>query len=295
MQDATSIGVAPPPEAKPAAQGQPEIKPLAFPNEDYFQAIIPEPPVVCGLPLKPLSVGRYRLMARFKVAFVADIPAMAGTRDLVYGVLICSMKCDEFAAFISGESCESKSRQFFRKYFPWLTRTFCGKEPTLKSRMRQWMRRYGFMPPRCFTWFLIGRLIERVFGGIVLQADAQYLEEQARIFQEYVTTGALDLSSRVMLEPTDAAASGAHWSQGIEATLREFQGWTKEEIDEEPLTKAVYDFYKHLEAQGACRFLTDEEVTQNQKPLDDSQLNEFQEKLKAMLEFSEQRRKEDNG
>src|SRR5438876_959627 len=65
-------------------------------NAAYFQAAIPEPFTILGLRLKPLSLGRYRLLKRFGCAFVAEEETGANIEDLIIGVLVCSMRCDEF-------------------------------------------------------------------------------------------------------------------------------------------------------------------------------------------------------
>ena len=51
------------------------------------------------------------------------------------------------------------------------------------------------------------------------------------------------------------------------------------EIDEEPLTKALWDFYKHLENQGQVRAYTDEEKKFIETPLTPDQEAES---IKAM-------------
>jgi len=71
-----------------------------------FTAAIPDPVRILGVPLLPLSLGRYRLLRRFGCAFVADGPAQATMEDLIIGILICSMPCADFLAFI--ESPKSK-------------------------------------------------------------------------------------------------------------------------------------------------------------------------------------------
>lgn len=56
--------------------------------------------------------------------------------------------------------------------------------------------------------------------------------------------------------------SQAHWSSSIESVLRSRVGWTAEEINEQPLTKALADYFKFLESEGVVK-LYDHEVYQS--------------------------------
>ncbi len=66
----------------------------------YFKAAIPEPYRILGLKLKPFSLGHYFLMRRFGNGFVGDETTNASREDLLLGILICSMRHDEFLKFI---------------------------------------------------------------------------------------------------------------------------------------------------------------------------------------------------
>ena len=52
--------------------------------------------------------------------------------------------------------------------------------------------------------------------------------------------------------------SHTHWSESVEVVLRGQLGWTKDEIEEEPLTKALADYFKHMENQGNVRLMPHE-------------------------------------
>jgi hypothetical protein len=216
--------------------GLPEAELL---HADYFEQIMPAPPIVCGRQLKCLSVGRYRLMSRFKVAFVSETTKIATAGDLLMGVLICSMSCDEFSEMVG--------------------------QPDFKQQVQKWGRRMGFFPPRCLSWPILGKFLSQNIGQVIAESDAQYLLEQMQIFQQFIKDGSQ--SPPYWDESPGDRISGAHWSQSIEAVLREFQGWTKHEIDEEPLTKALWDYFKHMENQGMVRFMTDDERRAQETPL----------------------------
>ena len=78
----------------------------------YSQAAIPDPYVILGLKLRPLSLGHYLLMSRFDVAFVASEERNATFDDLILGVLICSMGYDDFLRFM-------ESKNFRREIAAW--------------------------------------------------------------------------------------------------------------------------------------------------------------------------------
>ena len=101
------------PAASPAAP--PRAAKEAETGDDYFSRVIPEPFQILGLRLLPLSLGRYRLLKRFNVAFVSDNSATPTLDDLLLGVLICSMRCDEFLAFIEQPEFNDRIADWARK------------------------------------------------------------------------------------------------------------------------------------------------------------------------------------
>ena len=199
---------------------------------DYFEKILPLPPVCCGIRLKPLSIGRYRLMARLKVAFVSDNATTAHAGDLLMGALICSMDYEAAIAFIGAK--------------------------TFTKEIQRWGRKIGFFEPRYFSWPFIGRWLKSRCGQAVDQSDCAYLMQQMGVFQQYIKDASE--SPPYFDESEGGRISGAHWSHSIEAVLREHQGWTKEEINNEPLTKALADYFKHMENVGMVRLMSDEDV-----------------------------------
>lgn len=215
---------------------------------DYFAQILPAPPVICGLPLKPLSIGRYRRMKRQNVAFVSEQPiqtpitALAG--DLLQGVLICSMSCADYDAFLAS--------------------------PDFERVTKKWAQLQGFLPERYHGWGLLGRWFAKYIVGEKVtrlrnERAMAYLVEQIAAFQEYIVAG--QKAPSYWDETSDERVSGSHWSQSVECVLREKQGWTREEIDEEPLTKALWDFFKSMEAAGMVRIMSAAEAAELARPL----------------------------
>lgn len=224
--------------------GTPDSPPGVAPlHRDYFERILPAPPIVCGRQLLPLSIGHYRLLNRFHCAFVSAEKVEATAGDLLIGVLVCSMRVEDFTAFAA--------------------------TPDFRKQLRRWASIFGFLPPRCFAWPIVGRLLEKGFGEITGDVDLRKILGEMEKFQAYITES--QTAPRYWEETQNDRSSAAHWSQSIEATLREFQGWARAEINEEPLTKALWDYFKHCENQGLVRLMTDEEVAELDKPEDPEQ------------------------
>lgn len=84
------------------------------------------------------------------------------------------------------------------------------------------------------------------------------LEEKVKMFADYIRE-----HSKIppYWEEGDSKPSGAHWSQCVEVSLRSKLGWTSEEIDTLPLSKAFADYFKHAENEGMIRLMTPEEFS----------------------------------
>ncbi len=194
----------------------------------YFTAAIPEPFRILGLSLKPLSLGRYRLLKRFDVAFVADGPANAESKDVILGVLICSQRVNDFLEWLDLHP---------------------------KKRMKDLARWGRKVCPRARFCKLpiVGRFFLREIPSLIekVQMFQAYIRESSQVPQYWNLSG-------------DEGGSGAHWSHTVEVALRSEVGWSKYEIDEEPLSKALADYFKFAESQGAIRLMTPEEVEQGE-------------------------------
>lgn len=201
-----------------------------------FSHILPPLPVICGRRLLPLSIGRYRRMKRQNIAFVSDTYTTATAGDLLQAVLICSMTCAEYDAFIT--------------------------DPTCGPEIERWAKRIGLLPPRYLDWPIIGGWINRIVGEEVTQKraerDAAYILNEIQRFQEYIVEAQrIPNYTRKENEP---ARQTLHWSNSIELHLRSEQNWTSHEIDETPLNKALTDYFGYAEAHGLISILTDEDL-----------------------------------
>lgn len=171
----------------------------------------------------PLSLGHYRLLKRFDVAFVADGPAAPGRGDLILGLLICSMGVDEFIAL-------AQSAEFSKVLHKWGKRA-C---PCL------WLAWIPFFGPLWRRWFGFDFL------------------EKVGLFQAYLRQ-AQEVPA-FWVEGDSQSESPGHWSQAAEIVLRAELGWTREEINTEPLSKALDDYIRFMERNGAVQLVSDEEL-----------------------------------
>jgi hypothetical protein len=193
----------------------------------YFKAAIPEPFRILGLALKPISLGRYRLLKRFDCAFVSEGERTAKAEDLIVGVLICSMRCDEFLAWLDSRSFQKDIAAWSHQVSPW---PLLGRMPWLG---KWWRERNSF------------DLLEKII-----------------LFKRYIEASS---QTPVYFDESDGLmTSAAHWSHGLEVTLRSELGWGTEEINEEPLSKARADYFKFLENKGMIRLMTDEEAKEGE-------------------------------
>ena len=83
------------------------------------------------------------------------------------------------------------------------------------------------------------------------------IPEKAQLFTDYIAAHSVVPK---YWEEEKTGASGAHWAQCLEVTLRGKLGWTSDEIDSEPLSKAFADYFKHAENEGSIKLMTPEEV-----------------------------------
>jgi hypothetical protein len=192
-------------------------------NDFAFAAAIPEPFQILGLRLKPMSLGRYRILRRVDCAFVAEESRVVSFGDLILGVCLCSMTCAAAAAWLDSKHCLRDIRRWSRRISPapWLRR--------LPWIGRWWEARTSFNPL-----------------------------EKIKLFQRYISEAS---ALPEYWDESDGRASGAsHWSESMEVGLRSQLGWSKEEVEEQPLQKAIRDFFQLLEGSGAIRMLADGEL-----------------------------------
>jgi len=79
--------------------------------------------------------------------------------------------------------------------------------------------------------------------------------EKYALFRRYIAEASATPSYWVERDNDGAPGSAAHWSTAVEVVLRGELGYSKEEIEEGPLSKALLDYFKWSENTGAIRLL----------------------------------------
>jgi hypothetical protein len=193
-------------------------------SPDLFTSAIPEPYRILGRQLLPLSVGRYRLLRRFDCAFVADESRAAGVEDLLLGVLVCSMRVEDFLELAASPRFNREIRAWGKRVAPWAWLTLI---------------------PGVRGWYL-----RRLDGNLAVRMA---------LFQDYVAK-AQEVPRYTRLQ-NSPATHAAHWAHSLEVTLRHELNWSAEEIGEAPLQKALADYFSFAAQQGILSLVSDEDVT----------------------------------
>jgi hypothetical protein len=180
-----------------------------------FTAALPEPQIILGLRLLPLSLGRYQMLKRFDCPFVDDemreVQTDSLTKELFFALLICGLPVSEFKQLLN--------------------------QP---KKLAKEARRFGKVS---------GKVIARTKGFNIFQSFEQ--------FKRYLSS-ATSMPWHVSPRSRDDGESVSHWSHSMEVTLRARAGWSQNEIDEEPMSKAMTFFFKYLESEGQVDLVTHE-------------------------------------
>lgn len=86
--------------------------------------------------------------------------------------------------------------------------------------------------------------------------------EKFALFRRYLDEGTA--TPRYWDEASNDSGSGGHWLQNLEVALRGELGYTNEEIEEGPISKALSDSFKLAENLGLIRLMTDAELAQGE-------------------------------
>jgi hypothetical protein len=167
-------------------------------------------------------------MRRHGVAFVSDSEAGAGLDDLITGILICSQTVEDFEAWSASTRFAADVRRWSRRILP------CPWIGLLPVVGRWWRKRFAF------------DLVEKI------QLFSRYIADHSAA-PDHATQSAGD-------EP-----SGAHWSHALEVGLRSELGWTNSEINTEPMSKAIADYFALAERRGVLRILRPEDMAMGEE------------------------------
>ena len=208
-----------------------EAKKTQPPVEEFVSAI-PEPYHVLGLRLLPLSIGRYRRLARHKIAFVSPEKKNAEIGDLILGVLICSMRCDEFDRIV-------------------LT-------PEFPKAVKRWGRRVMPAPFMSHFKWLYPFWNASSFGRRWRSKHDINILEKFRLFSDYINDA--QKMPRFYAKNASTKTATAHWADNVEMILRSELGWNAEEINEQPLSKALADYVNWACQNDLVDLITDEDL-----------------------------------
>lgn len=208
--------------------------PEAVADHEFFCKDIPEPYQILGLKLLPLSIGRYRRMARHGIGFVSESKSKVDGIDLIVGILICSMSCKSWDILATSDE--------------------------LPKMVKKWLKQIHASPP----FYLRGKM-GIIFGKTWIgrrwrKSHSFDLFEKCNLFKNYLQK-AQEFPKFLIRQQSDRT-SISHWSKNIEVVLMGELNWGHDHIDELPLSKAIEDYCKHMENNGVITMLTDADFEQ---------------------------------
>lgn len=200
--------------------------------DNFFAAAHPEPWQILGVKLKPFSLGHYIKLARLGCAFVSEKEERATLSDLLLGVVVCSMP--------------TATDPDKDPFWVWLNRTKGGWRYTLYKLGKQMMRQQ-YSTPAEYDAFVWGKKLGAIDFSSKVQMFSDYMDKCSAM-PAYVE------------EKRDQPpkASGAHWCQSVLSSLVSKCGYTMEEALNVPVSRALSDFIKQAESDGAVRILPPE-------------------------------------
>jgi hypothetical protein len=198
-------------------------------STDFFSAAYPEPWQVLGVKLRPFSLGHYLKLSRLGCAFVSDKEETATLSDLLLGVVVCSMP--------------TKPVVEDDPFWQWLGRQRGGWRHRIYSIIQR-LRRKPAASPAEYDAFLWGKRVGEIDLPGKVKIFADYIEQHSAApayVEEHKT-----IAPKI---------SGAHWTQSVLSCLVSKCGYTMEEALNVPVSRALSDFLKQAESDGAVRLL----------------------------------------
>lgn len=204
---------------------------------DYFRSAYPEPWQLLGVSLRPFSLGHYLKLHRLGNAFVSDDVETATLGDLILGVVACSMRShpdpdkDEFWQWLNRKEPTTKAERIAWGWRKLLCRVLKKQMPTpAELDVHNWGRKIG------------------VFD----------VSAKAQQFADYIAKHSE--CPRFWEEQASDKKSGAHWAHAVIHALTSKCGYTQEEAYNVCAAKALADYFKHAENEGAIRLMTPQEI-----------------------------------
>lgn len=185
----------------------------------FLKAAVPEPFIVLGLRLRPLSIGHLVLMQWSGLSFMREDNSKPNLDDLIIGCLICSMR--------------------FRQYQEFL------QSPDIASVLTRLGRRALFEPKRGWSRLAFWRKAK----------PALRVQERFELFDKYLADG-MDIPQFEL--PNSAAQSmiiGSPWLQCLRIMLMTKFHMPAEETWDYPYRQAVWDVCTARESDGALSII----------------------------------------
>jgi hypothetical protein len=202
-------------------------------NSDFIAAAYPEPWQILGVNLRPFSLGHYIKLSRLKCAFVSEKEETATLGDLLLGIIVCSMPT---ATDFSKDD-----------FWNWLQRKDGGIRYSLYAIKQRILRRQVATPAEydVFVWGKQNKGIE--------------FASKVKLFSDYIEKHSV--APAYVEHPNDnPKGSGAHWTQTVIQCLTSRCGYTQEEALNAPMSRALADYIKQCESDGAVTILPQEAI-----------------------------------
>lgn len=194
---------------------------MAYRVPSYIETLVPSPVTVLGKELKPYCLGHQILMLWEQCSLASGEIGSADISDLMIGVQICSRTFDEYL--------EWKRHGTVTKHqilgTVWETRS------TWRDDCIRWRRKFRKKKFNLLTEFTM--------------------------FRAYIAQG-IKIPHVYEGNKNNSKESGAHWTQNILNALTEKH---KDEttVMNMPLAKALADYFKGMEDNGALDLMSDED------------------------------------
>ncbi len=191
----------------------------------FIEAAMPQRWTICGVRLKPFSLGHHLLLWKVGSPFVTATAADAGWGDVLLGLAICSRKFCNAAAML--EAC----------WLPWLVKWYA-----LQVRVRIW-------------WNVLTLTTESEPDRPTDNADRNGPGVKAALFARYVAKGS-EGPNFFRKETSRAVDDGISWAHAMLITLTAHRRHTTEEALNMPLSLAKWEYAAYFQENGAIQIKT---------------------------------------
>jgi len=203
--------------------------------DNYVKSAIPEPYTIMGLRMQPFSLGHLFLMTRFGCSYSSDdITKKAGLGDFILALTICSRNYKDNIDFFNNDIVyDNKLRNCYESILSRITNV---------GVPQRWIKRW----------------INKVKWQLRFNKQFDVMEHMLT-FDKYRKDGLIIPKFWESGEET-SKTSGSHWSQGVLYILTSELGYSYNEAMDLPLSRALVEYFKCMEAHGAITFMDDDDL-----------------------------------